>query len=137
MQKILSLVLGILICCVMGTAELCIGYCVMYVLTTQSINKSSWWEIPLASLFISVIVQLFPDSLTEMLRVLIISASVITAYFYPRRLILLVPMTIVAIVLKNEYAIGAMWAAIWQCGYAFGERKKEMQRKKSANANLC
>ena len=137
MPKTLNLLVGILICCVLGVWKFCIGFLVMQFFLTQSINKSSWWEIPLASLSISVIVQFFPDYLTDILRVLIVVGSVLTAYFYPRRLMRIFTVAIIAIFLKNIYAVGAMWAVIWQCGYAFNGVKKTMPRKKSANAKLC
>ena len=113
MQKTLALLAGILISCILWEWKICVSYTLVMLFFGRTIRKSLWWEIPLGVFSCSVMLQLFPDSHIMLLRVFVVLAAVVNAYFSPRNMLLVFPLAVAAVYLKNIYAVSAMWAAVW------------------------
>lgn len=120
MRKFLYVAATFIMCAVFGFTEIWIGFTAVYFLFLFGKSENSLlWEIPMAVLACSIITDFFPENTAEVIKVLIPFAAVLTAYYLPERLITFFVTATVALIMKNEAGIAAIWGAIWCSGRVF------------------
>lgn len=116
MRKFLYVAATFVLCAVFGFAEIWTGFTAVYILFLFGKTESSaLWEIPMAVLAGSIIIDFFPENADAVIKVLIPFGAVLTAYYLPAKLIIFFVAAIGALFIKNESGIAAMCAVIW-CG---------------------
>ena len=145
MKKILYIALTFPVCVLFGFGEIWIGFTAVYALfVLKRIGKYSLWEIPMAVLACSIVTDVFVDYYVTVIKIIIPVSGVIIAWNRPKKLFLFFPAAVVAVALKDVYAVSAVWALLW-CGgreiiikrqnhiYYSNIKKKLLQENKSEN----
>ena len=114
MRILMYLITTFCACNLLGLSAVWAGFTVTMLLVTK-INSSSLWEIPMGVLACSIITDIFADEATGILWVLIPLAMVLITYSKPKKLPLVFAVSVLALFLKNIYAVAAMWSLVW-CG---------------------
>ena len=128
MRKFLYITATFMICAFFGLIKIWVGFTFVYVLfTVGKRDTAPLWEIPMAVLACSIITDAFADYTAECIKIIIPVASVLTAYYFPAKLLLLFPVAIGSLITVNEFAVAAMWATLWCAGREFiTERQKTL-----------
>lgn len=132
MRKIICLAVTFIACWAVGIGSLWFWFTPVFLsMLAFDIPKSSWWEIPLAVLFCSVVEVGLRDDITIIMRVMIVISSALIAYQNPNRLAIFFPVAIGAIYFDNVYAFAAVWAMLWCAVRAFFVQKIPTPKKYS------
>ena len=114
MRTLIYLTATFFICHIFGLGNIWLGFTpILLLFSFFSFKKSFLWEIPLAVLSCSVINLAFADDVKTVLQVMMLISTVIISYASPRKLPLFFLVSIVALVVENEYSIAFVWATLW------------------------
>ena len=113
MKKIIYITVTFFICRLLKISDLWVGFALVSVLLFPGAEKNFIWEIPLGVLALSVVSDAFSSDPINLLRVTVLLASLFTAYMYPKRLWLVLGVSIIAVIFKNIYTVSVMWAFLW------------------------
>ena len=120
MRKILYIATTLIVSAAFGMSRIWLGFTLVYILfSLNREDRSLLWEIPMAVLSCSIITDVFADYMAECIKIIIPVSAVLTAYYFPKKLLLLFPVAIVSLLLSNIYAVAAMWATLWCSGREF------------------
>ncbi len=125
MKKALYVLLTLPVCAVFGFTKLWCGFSAVYFLFLfKGIGKPTLWEIPMAILACSIVKDLTAGQTALGIRFLIPSAALLTAFFTPKKLLPFFAVSIVSLILRNDYGLSAIFAAMWCSGRDFIIRRQ-------------
>lgn len=114
MRKIICFVITFIICAVLKILPLWAGFSVVTAILYFGKNeKSIVWEIPMAVLALSIVTDLFPENTMGILRIIIPVTAVLVSLITPKKLKIFFPVAIIAVILKNTFAVASVWAMLW------------------------
>ncbi len=120
MKKNIYILLTLPVCAAFGYARLWLAFSVVYALfLLKKVEKSALWEIPMGVLACSIILDLTGEQIVSGIRIIIPLAALLAAFFEPEKTVLFFAVSIISIILKNDYGLAAVFSAAWCCGRTF------------------
>ena len=115
------------ICALFGFSKLWTGFSLVYALLLgKRIGKYTLWEIPMAVLSCSILTDIFPDYIPEVIKIIIPVSSIIIAYNNPKKLFWVFLVSALSLVVKNAYGVSAVWSLLWYGGREIIIKRQEL-----------
>ncbi len=128
MKSLFYFIVSFCVCAILGISSLWVGFGAVMLLFNRKITSSMPWEIAISVLVLSIAADIFPGQEVNILRVFIPAAAVLTACTKPKKLIIVFALSILALLLKNAYALGIMGAVLLESIKTFYHKKQVITR---------